>query len=297
MIELANLGMRIGSLCSGVGGLELGLEWAGLGQTVWQVEIDPFCRRILSKHWPSARRFADVHHVGKKNLSYADLICFGFPCQDVSSAGTKVGLGGAQSGLFYECARVVEEIGPEWVVVENVTSGAKLWVDAVTGKLGELGYGCLPIPLQASDVGALHLRARIFVVAHSDRQRQRAESGLTEVASAPSPAGAGASDADRVELRQLEQRHARRDNGVRDTRKTESEFPGWWEPEPNVVRVVHGLPEGLDATWDGAHRLAALRAADELASVRVAALGNSVVPQCTEVVGWVIRELIEEAAA
>lgn len=181
--------MKFGSLCSGIGGLELGLQWAGLGEAVWQVEIDPFCRRILSKHWPKAKLYDDVHKVGKRNLESVDLICFGAPCQDISSAGTQSGLSGSRSRLFYECARVVAELLPEWVVVENVASGAKLWVDACCAELERLGYACLPVPLSARDVGALHIRARIFIVAHADRERQRALAGLAEVAGASETSG------------------------------------------------------------------------------------------------------------
>ncbi len=257
--------MRIGSLCTGVGGLELGLEWAGLGETVFQVEIDPFCRRILGKHWPNAKQFEDLREVGKHNLPNVDLICFGFPCQDVSSAGAKTGLSGARSGLFYQCARIVAELAPEWVVVENVASGAKLWVDSVLAELGRLGYACLPLPLSASHVGALHQRARVFVVAHTDRGLEHAEPGFSEVASASATIRAARVDG----------------------------FPGWG-PEPELVRMADGLPKGLDIARGGAHRLAAIRTANDLAADRERALSNAVVPQCAEVIGWVIRTLIEK---
>lgn len=158
--------MKIGSLFSGIGGLELGLEWAGLGSVVWQVEQEPFCRQILAQHWPTAdRSVQDVREAGSHNLEPVDLICGGFPCQDVSGAGKGAGLAGSRSGLWFEFARIVGELRPRWVVVENVASGAKRWVDAIVAGLGELGYQALPIPLSASDVGAPHKRARIFVVA------------------------------------------------------------------------------------------------------------------------------------
>ena len=79
--------MRIGSLFSGIGGLELGLEWAGVGRTVWQVEADSFCRGVLAQHWPEVRRYEDVRNVGAATLAPVDLVCGGFPCQDVSAAG------------------------------------------------------------------------------------------------------------------------------------------------------------------------------------------------------------------
>src|SRR5690606_38549508 len=157
--------MRIGSLFSGIGGLELGLEWSGLGRTVWQVERDPYCRAVLAKHWPSAERFDDVCTVGASTLAPVDLICGGFPCQDVSCAGKGAGLAGERSGLWREYARIVGELQPRWVLVENVLSGASRWLDAVARNLGVLGYATLPLPRAAEDVGAPHRRRRLFVVA------------------------------------------------------------------------------------------------------------------------------------
>lgn len=168
--------MRIGSLFSGIGGLELGLEMSGLGRTLWQVEKEEYCRQVLAKHWPDVERFEDVRTVGSQNLDQVDLICGGFPCQDVSSAGKGIGLSGSRSGLWFEYARIIEELGPEWVVIENVASGAKRWVDQVTSHLGWFGYDVLPIPISAANVGAPHRRARIFLIAHSEREQLRKQS-------------------------------------------------------------------------------------------------------------------------
>ncbi len=279
--------MKIGSLFSGIGGLELGLEMAGIGETVWQVEQNKLCLAVLAKHWPEAKRFDDVCSVGARNLEPVDLICGGFPCQDVSSAGKRAGLAGARSGLWYEFSRILDELHPQWVVVENVTSGAKLWVDAVRRDLERLGYATLPIPLAAADVGAAHERARVFLVAHAYEVREHARALDAEVASAPEPApdadeepsrraarseGLQAPpDADRAELR-----HEPGWLGWSD--RPSSEEPSWAGGscfEPSVGRVVYGISRGLDSP-----------------SKRIAALGNSVVPQCAQVVGWVIRELI-----
>ena len=169
--------MKLGSLCSGIGGLELGLERALGCETLWQVELEPHCRAVLAAHWPNAERFDDVHAVGSHNLAAVDLICFGSPCQDLSSAGKRAGLSGPKSRLFYECCRVVGELRPEWVVVENVASGASRWVDAARAELEQLGYASLPVPIAASDCGAPHRRSRIFLVAHADRAAIRNESG------------------------------------------------------------------------------------------------------------------------
>ena len=172
--------LTIGSLFAGIGGLELGLEWAGLGPVRWQVERNAYCRSVLARHWPNAARTGNVKlfhpdRWGRRpcERERVDLICGGFPCQDVSGAGKGAGLAGARSGLWREFARVVGEFEPRWVVVENVASGANRWVDAVVRDLAELGYASLPLPVSASDVGAPHRRARIFVVARRVRNASR----------------------------------------------------------------------------------------------------------------------------
>lgn len=157
--------MRIGSLFSGIGGLELGLEAAGVGHVAWQVEIDDFCRRILAKHWPEAARYDDVRTVGRGVLPHVDVICGGYPCQDVSGAGKGAGLSGSRSGLWFEFARIVDELRPRYVIVENVASGARRWLPQVRADLLGLGYHTRAYRIAAADVGAGHLRRRIFVVA------------------------------------------------------------------------------------------------------------------------------------
>ena len=111
--------MKYGSLFSGIGGFDLGLDRAGMS-CAWQVEINPYPRRILAKHWPDVPKFEDVNNVGQHNLSTVDLVCGGFPCQDVSIAGNRAGLAGEQSKLWFQFHRILEEIRPAWVIVENV---------------------------------------------------------------------------------------------------------------------------------------------------------------------------------
>ena len=157
--------MRVLSLFSGVGGLELGLEWAGVGHTVAQVEKDPYCRAVLAKHWPNATRYDDVCTVGAHNLEPVDVICGGFPCQDISYAGKGAGLAGHRSGLWYEFARIVGEMEPRFVVVENVAALLTRGIDQVLGTLADLGYDAEWSTLRASDVGAPHRRERVFLIA------------------------------------------------------------------------------------------------------------------------------------
>lgn len=245
--------MTIGSLFSGIGGLELGLERAGLGPVVWQCEIDPFARRVLERHWPNVRRFEDVTR--PRDWPHVDLVCGGFPCQDVSSAGKRRGLGGARSGLWYHFARIVRQVRPSWVVVENVASGARAWLPTVRRDLHVLGYDSAAIRLSAFDVGAPHLRRRIFVVAsdaHGNRKHARAVDAKVAESSAI------VADATRERGRE----------GRSSVEGQERRSP-WAEPEPDMVRMVHGLSDGLD-------------------SARRRALGNAVVPQCAEVIGRMI---------
>lgn len=317
--------MRIGSLFSGVGGLELGLEWAGLGSTIWQVENNPFCRGILARHWPDVARYEDVQQVGSANLPSVDLLCGGFPCQDVSSAGKGEGLSGSRSGLWFEFARVIKELKPRWVVVENVASGANRWVDRVVAGLEQLEYKTLPIPLSARNVGAPHRRERIFVLGYSDRAgcKRSGQAQPTGRFSAVESAGTGARTAntDGLELRQQQGWGSGTDgsdtgepgnNGpTRETSNTpghrrtpervraEAEYPDWKcelqygietgrIPEPALCRVDDGISSVVGRKRSVAYLRGARRRRQELT-----ALGNAVVPQCAEVVGWVIRELEE----
>lgn len=265
--------MTIGSLFSGIGGLELGLEWAGLGPVMWQVEIDPKCRNCLAKHWPDAERFEDVCKVGSAELKPVDIICGGFPCQDVSSAGKRAGLSGARSGLWSEMARVIGELRPRWVVIENVASGGRKWVDAIRIELDRLGYGSLPIPLSAADCGAWHERARIFVVAYTRGEHEYEplykEQSVNIGGEARQVFERGGETAAHTDPQQLRQRLRRseRPNGLRQA--FAKQHCGW-ETEPNLARVVPGFPGRVD---------------------RERALGNSVVPQCAEVIGNIIKDL------
>lgn len=206
--------MTIGSLFSGIGGLELGLESAGLGPVVWQCEIDPFCRSVLAKHWPNATRYEDVTQ--PREYQHVDVVCGGFPCQDVSGAshGLGRGLQGQHSSLWFYFAKVIDHIRPSIVVVENVASGARRWLPTVWRHLRELGYRTRAFRIDARDVGASHARARIFVVGHADAHAQPALSKHGEVAGVPEPA-----------------------SGV---------WGHWRQPKPGVVRMDDGVPRGVE---------------------------------------------------
>jgi DNA (cytosine-5)-methyltransferase 1 len=163
--------IRIGSLYSGIGGLEIGLlaafaEVEMQASVTWQCEIDPFCRRVLAHHFPDTQRFSDVKDVSHPPT--VELLCGGFMCTDVSAAGKGAGLGiDTRSGFtLHHLLRIIDEITPQWLVIENVASGAKRWLPNVVQELRSRGYRPYAIPLGAVDVGAPHRRLRVFVVAH-----------------------------------------------------------------------------------------------------------------------------------
>lgn len=254
----------IGSLFSGIGGLELGLEWAGLGPTTWQVERDEFCRGVLAKHWVNVdRSVTDVTEAGSRNLRQVEVICGGFPCQDVSAAGKGAGLSGARSGLWFEYLRIVAELRPNCVVVENVASGAKRWLPTVRQGLEDLGYRTRALGISAADVGAPHLRRRVFVLAADPercqlREQQGRGSGPSDVADA---------DSERCEESGELRGGVESAGGPEALRSRARVHP--WTTEPDVGRVAHGVPHRVD---------------------RLKALGNAVVPECAYVAGLVLRE-------
>ena len=174
--------MNVLDLFSGIGGFSLGLERAGM-RTVAFCEIEPFARRVLAKHWPDVPCYTDVRELTADRLRAdgisVDVICGGFPCQDISTAGKGAGIGGERSGLWKEYARIIGELQPRYVIVENVAALLGRGLDVVLGDLAALGYdaewNCIP----ASAVGAPHRRDRIWIVAHPCGER-RSGQGYTE---------------------------------------------------------------------------------------------------------------------
>ncbi len=159
--------VTFGSLFSGIGGFDLGFEQAGM-ECVWQCEIDKSAKSVLAKHWPGVPCIEDVRDVTRNNVAAVDLICGGFPCQDVSVAGKRAGLAGDRSGLWFEFHRVVEELRPKWVVVENVpgllsSNGGADFAVILRG-LVECGYGITWRVLDAQYFGVAQRRRRVFIV-------------------------------------------------------------------------------------------------------------------------------------
>lgn len=248
--------MRVLDLFSGIGGFSLGLHWAGM-HTVAFCESDPFARRVLARHWPGVPCYPDVRRLAAADLRTdgvprPDLVCGGFPCQDVSTAGPGGGLDGPRTGLWREMERLVAELRPAWVLAENVPALRVRGADRVLAGLETLGYAVWPLVVGAAHAGAPHRRGRVFVVGRLGVAVGDAL-GHTLLADA---GGAG-----------LEGRLA---GSTGAPAGLPVERCCGWPAEPGVRRVADGLPGGLD------------RAA------RVRALGNAVTPGVAAMLGRAI---------
>jgi DNA (cytosine-5)-methyltransferase 1 len=212
--------LTFGSLFAGIGGFDLGFERAGM-KCRWQVEIDPYCQRVLAKHWPDVRRWPDVRtFLVECAAERVDVICGGFPCQDISPAGTKAGIDGARSGLWKEFARIVRVLMPRFVVVENSAALLDRGMERVLGDLAACGFDAEWEVLSACAFGAPHTRERVFIVANSDRCELRT-SWTPENQRAP----AGLHQRGTLAPRQLD---------------------NWWAIQPEPCSVVYGVPGIVD---------------------------------------------------
>jgi len=249
--------MKICSLFSGIGGLELGLEAAGVGETFWQVEQDAFCRSILAKHWPDAKRFEDVRTVRAEDIGGAELLCGGFPCQDISVAGKGGGLAGERSGLWGEYARLIRLVLPRFVIIENVPALTGRGLSEVLSHLARCGYDAEWDTISAAAVGACHRRNRIFIIAW--------------LRDAP--------DTNSISLREQQQRvqfpgekiQAKGEAVALDDGGKGSFRINPWQTKCGIPPVDDGVPDQL---------------------VRQRALGNAVVPQVAYHVGLRVKHLM-----
>lgn len=157
--------MKVLDLFSGIGGFSLGLERAGM-QTVAFCEIDPFCRKVLAKHWPEVPIYEDVTTLDGREFAGVDVICGGFPCQDISYAGLGRGLAGERSGLWFEMSRIIREVRPRFAILENVSALIARGLPDILGDLAEMGLDAEWCCIPASAVGAPHHRDRIWIVAY-----------------------------------------------------------------------------------------------------------------------------------
>jgi DNA (cytosine-5)-methyltransferase 1 len=162
--------LKVLDLFSGIGGFSLGLERTGGFETVAFCEINNFCQRVLKKHWPKVFIHSDITKLGAHHFDgYArpDLICGGFPCQDISVAGKQAGLNGERSKLWWEMYRIICELRPRWVLVENVPKLRVNGADQILSSLEQEGYNCWPTVVGAWAAGCKHNRDRVWILCHS----------------------------------------------------------------------------------------------------------------------------------
>ena len=248
--------LTFGSLFAGIGGFDLGFERAGM-QCRWQVEIDPFCQRVLAKHWPDVGRWDDVRTFPPSPADdwRVDVVCGGFPCQDISACNYQgQGIDGERSGLWFEFEKVIRVLRPRYVVAENVPALTFRGLDRVLAGLAESGFDAEWNCLSCRQFGGPHQRDRIFVVADSTGERCKANAIF----------GGGA------------QKTAREEQALRlrdwpGRAQSGSALPDRirWRPNGSVHRMVDGVPDRLD---------------------RYRGLGNAVVPQVAE---WIGRRLMQ----
>ena len=154
-----------GSLFAGINGFGLGFSWVGI-KTLWTVELDSYCRKVIAKNTPDVKIYEDIHDVGSHNLESVDIISGGFPCQDISVAGKQAGITGRRSGLWGEMFRIIGELRPRYAVIENVANLVRLGLETVICNLACIGYDAEWQIISAADVGAPHLRKRVWIISY-----------------------------------------------------------------------------------------------------------------------------------
>jgi len=275
--------MNVLDLFSGIGGFSLGLERAGM-RTVAFCEIDPFCRKVLAKNFPGVPCYDDVRTLTAARLRAdgiaADVICGGFPCQDISTAGKGAGIDGERSGLWADYARIIGELRPRNVIVENVAALLGRGLGRVLGDLAALRYDtewhCIP----ASAVGAPHVRDRVWIIADAAEKRQseagqlryrELEEWLSRCGEAPVHPDAWKERAEGVKPQEVSGLSAF--SWCQDVRRAE-DLRGRSDLPPPLFRGSRdGIPDWVD---------------------RIGAPGNAVVPQIPEIIGRAIMSRAEQ---
>ena len=284
--------LRYGSLFSGIGGIDLGMDMAGF-ECAWQVEIDDYCRQILDKHWPGVPRYKDIYEVKGAEIEPVDILCGGFPCQPVSVAGKRGGVDD-ERWLWDEFYRLICEIRPRWVVAENVTglfsANSGRAFAGVLRDLAKGGYDAVWDVYPAGGpggVGAPHRRERVFLVAYTDSPQSVKDardlgeelkvSKVNRENISTVVSGGSSEDVADTNTKRLQRMVKKSQTGARQIQQIGfcSRTSRWkgWDVEPNVGRVADGVPRRVD---------------------RLRALGNGVVPQVAYKVARMIYEYTEK---
>jgi len=269
--------MTVGSLFAGIGGLDLGAERAGF-DVIWQCEKDDYCTRVLNKHWPDVPVYDDVQTFytdDGPNPERPDILCGGFPCQDLSYAGKGAGLSGDRSGLWWEFARTIGVVGPEYVVVENVPALTNRGLNAILGWFATHGYDAEWQIVSAAAMGAPHIRERLFIVAYPNSSRRRTkERGILSREGKSDTSGSSPEVADSESARCDSPKWSGKKvfksrSFKRFARRCRPQNGGQWSTQPDMGCLADGVPDRVD---------------------RLGGLGNAVVPQVAEFVFRCIRD-------
>jgi DNA (cytosine-5)-methyltransferase 1 len=253
--------MNVLDLFSGIGGFSLGLERAGM-RTAAFCEIEPYCRAVLRKHWPDVPIFEDVRELTAADVPGVDVICGGFPCQDISFAGKGAGIEGERSGLWRQYARLVGEIRPRYVIVENVAALLGRGLSRVLGDLAALGYDAEWQSIPAAAVGAPHIRDRIWILAYPGQEPGNVKGRRYGISGCDYLSTEG--DARNAQERREDRELVALVPGVHPRVATD-----WWLSQSSVARTINGVSR-------------------RLVDARNGALGNSVVPVIPEIIGRAI---------
>ena len=272
--------LTVGSLFSGIGGFDLGFERAGF-EIRWQVEIDPFCRKVLEKHWPAVKRYEDVRTVYWGNVELVDVIVGGFPCQPVSLVGQRKAQEDSR-WLWPHFRTAVCILRPRYIVVENVPGLRSSGFDEVLGDLAALGLDAEWESVPASAAGAEHIRDRVWIVAYPSRVQLQHQSPSRFVGArysrawpipeqAPILADSAWEQAWSAQSRKRAEEMFARGQVSSEQIRGRGCYLGGFDriPEPAVGRMAHGIPNRLD---------------------RLAGLGNSIYPRISE---WIARRILE----
>ena len=273
--------LRYGSLFSGIGGIDLGMDMAGF-ECAWQVELDEYCREVLEAHWPNTKRYRDIYKVKGAEVEPVDILCGGFPCQPVSTAGKRGGVYD-ERWLWDEFYRLICEIRPRWVVAENVpgllSANSGRAFAGILRDLAEGGYDVVwdMFPAGGSGgVGAPHKRKRVFIVAHTNSSGQhsiRKGESVQEDRQRIKHGGSVAGDVADTYGKRGRSGDTEWENAKNVRQSPKCKINGQWDVEPNVGRVANGV----------SNRVGRLRA-----------LGNAVVPQVAYKVARMIHEYTEK---
>ncbi len=271
--------LTVGSLFSGIGGLDLGLERAGM-KVIWQSEIDPYACKVLSKHWPEVVNHGDIKSIQWGNIVRPDIICGGYPCQPFSTAGKRQGEEDSRH-LWPWVREAISELRPRYAILENVRGHLSMGGLSVIGDLATIGYDAEWRIVSAASVGANHKRERVIIVAYPQSNWQRREHSQNtktlyqwyEIQKSLRGSSSAIPNNERIgngQHRITTEAAKTSKQWVFDGRRKEG-YDGWqwWATEPDVGRVAHGIPSRVD---------------------RLRGLGNAVVPQVAEVIGRLVME-------